>query len=137
MELNLTHPPTPEHAPTHAADIVKLAKLIHGVDLDYSPASLENIDQILQQFSDGGSTVADLGETLFAIGCYVGEVLVRHLQGIWRNTSDTALASVGGFPIVVELPNQRLANPIHRVFSRLEKGDVDSIARYYTMIAEA
>jgi hypothetical protein len=138
MNFELSHPATPQAAPLHASDMVRLARVIHHVELDYSPASLQDVDRIIEQFREGGSSVDDLGGVLFGFGCYLGEVMVRHAQGQWRNAADTAMADVAGFPIVIELPGQRVANPLHRVFRRLEAGPDHSLVEYYRKVtAEA
>ena len=47
-------PPTAENAHLHADFIVKAAKEISGADLDYSPESLEQVDEIIEGFRQEG-----------------------------------------------------------------------------------
>jgi hypothetical protein len=49
----LLHEPTPANAPLFAADIARSALTISGVKLGYSPASLEQVDAILEDLGAG------------------------------------------------------------------------------------
>lgn len=89
-------------------------------DLDYSPASLERLDDLVDteweddRFDDAtfGSeeTFDDRAFTSVAteLGSYFGEVLVRELDAEW--TDETATDSV-----IVEAPDGQLAIPVFRV----------------------
>jgi len=131
MQLRLKYPPTVENAPKFAADIVASAAEISGVDLDYSVASLKTVDNIVEGMRQDGCTSDQIAATLFGFGCYVGEVLVRHAGGNWRNTDETSMAELVGFPLVIELGKDCLCNPIGKVFKRLENGESDSLPYFY------
>ena len=90
MKLALKIPPTPEYASMHADQIVQGAKEISKIELDYSPESLNLVDEIIENFRQEGLASKDIGETLFGFGCYVGEILVRNAEGVWKNTDDTS-----------------------------------------------
>ena len=66
--LKLKFAPDAEHAAQHAALIVDSAKEISGVELDYSPASLEGVDRILESFRQDGVGSDEVAETLWAFG---------------------------------------------------------------------
>jgi len=131
MELNLQFPPTPEFAAQHAQVMVQAAKDISGADLDFSPGSLNAVDQIVEQMRQGGVTAEQVGETLFGFGCYVGEVFVRHNGAKWCLADETPMKDFAGVPMVVELESDNLCNPIGKVFKRLENGDEDSLPYFY------
>jgi hypothetical protein len=137
MELRqLRYPPTPEAAPQHAALCVSAARNVDGVELDYSVASLAKLDGILENLRREGVTSEEVGETLFAFGCYVGEVFVRHAPGRWRRTEDTPMAGAAGFPMVVEVANGAYCNPLAKVFKRLEQGSEHSLPYFYQVFAK-
>jgi len=132
--LRLKYPPDVENAPVHAANIVATARDVDGVDLDYTPGSLDAVDRILDAFSEQGTGSDELAETLWAFGCYVGEVFVRHAGRRWIVTP-AAHRSLLGFPIVLESDSGRLTNPIGKVFKRLDNGSVDSLPYFYRVSA--
>lgn len=131
MRLRLKYPPTPENAPKFAADIVGAAADISGVVLDYSADGLKDVDDIIEGMRRDGCTSEQVAETLFGFGCYVGEVFVRQAGGRWRNTADTAMADLAGFPLVVELGEEHFCNPIGKVFKRLDNGEEDNLPYFY------
>src|SRR4051812_37077340 len=88
----------------YAADTVKYAKRQYGIDLDYSETSLEQIDRILDDRTQGAVIEADKltpeqQEDLWVyckmIGGYVGEVIIRNLGGAWQTKElDSGSSSV-------------------------------------------
>jgi hypothetical protein len=70
--------PIPENAPAFAASIVESAQRISGVSLDYSIESLPWLESIIDSFRADGVVAEDIVDTLFCMGCYVGEIFVRH-----------------------------------------------------------
>lgn len=135
MQLRLKYPPTVENAAKFAADIVASAAEISGVELDYSVASLEAVDEIVEGLRQDGCTSDQIAETLFGFGCYVGEVFVRHASGCWRNAAHTAIAQQVRFPLVIELDGARVCNPIGKTFKRLDNGETDSLAYFYRVFS--
>jgi len=68
---------------------------------------------------------------LFSMGCYVGEVLVRHAGGRWRGTEELGMGLVASSPIAIEMPDGRGCNPVGRVYKRFQKGREDGLASFY------
>lgn len=131
MELRLNYPPTAENAAKFAEDMVGPAAEISGVDLDYSVASLEAVDNIIESMRQDGCTSDQVSGALWGFGCYVGEVFVRQAGGKWRNTAETGMADIAGFPMVVQLGEEKFCNPIGKAFKRLENGDEDYLPYFY------
>jgi len=134
MKMRLQHPPTPEFAATHAKLAVDAARDIDHVALDYSPASLTEVDRILGKFHAEGLTSEQMGATVFSFGCYVGEVLVRNNAGRWVMPGQSVLSKLGfgdSTMMVVELPNGDVWNPIMKAFKLLANGESDSVAYFY------
>jgi hypothetical protein len=132
MELFLEFPPTPENGPIHAGLAVNAAWEVSRVDLDYSVASLQDVDAILERFHQDGVNQEAIGSILFAFGCYVGEVFVRHAHGQWVDVDASAMKGAASF-MVLELPGGKYCNPIGKVFKRVENGDEDSVAYFFAV----
>ncbi|MEU6840428.1 hypothetical protein ABZ930_00970 [Streptomyces sp. NPDC046716] len=131
MHLHLKYPLEPDSAPRHAAAVVEAALDISGAELDYSPASIELVEDIVDSFRSDGATCDEMAESLAEFGCYVGEILVLHAGGTWREGTDTD----SPVPLVVELPGRRRCHPVDWVFRRLEHGsDVSVRALYATAV---
>jgi hypothetical protein len=128
----LQHPPDAAHAPDHAAATAATAKNIDGVDLDFSPASLGAVDAILDRFHSDRVGSDAIAETLWAFGCYVGEVFVRHAGAKWASTPPEHRATVG-FPIVVGYGGH-LVNPIGKVFKRVDEGSEHNLPYFFQVM---
>jgi hypothetical protein len=122
MKVKLPKPPIPENAPGYSNTAVSAAKNIDNLDLDYSVKSLDIVDGILDRFHKEGVPVEKIGATLFAFGCYVGEVFIRNFGGQWKKEDETGMKGFAGFFIVVQLPNGMTVNPIGKVFNIVMEG---------------
>jgi hypothetical protein len=129
VKLELKYPATAQNAGEHAALAVKAAREFE-VALDYSPLSLERVDDQVESLREEGLTGEDTAETLFVFGCYLGEVMVRHLGGRWVATAQSPLARVSPWPMVVVLPGGSAWDTIGKVFKRLELGDSEYLPAY-------
>ena len=78
MILRLNFPPTVDFAVKHAELVVESARKVSGVVLDFSPANLARVDEIIEGLRRDGVDADQIAETLFSFGCYLGEVLVRN-----------------------------------------------------------
>lgn len=136
MELRLKHELTPSNAPVFADDIVTAAASVSGVRLDYTPDSLTLVDNILDEFRSEGLTSEKVAETVFGFGCYVGEVLVRHGGGRWRETTEQEQEQgLVGWPMLIEFTERHWSNPIGKAFKRLANGPEDSLRYFYEAVA--
>jgi len=134
--LKLKFAPTPENAVHYANQIIKAAKALDGIDLDFSVASLKQVDQLIEKLRVEGASVEQVGETLVCFGCYVGEVFVKNARGKWKEVVGTATGELAGFPLVIELENGNWCNPIGRVFKRLAIGSTEELVYFYHVFAE-
>ncbi|MFD8565717.1 hypothetical protein [Streptomyces sp. NPDC059639] len=130
MHLHLKYPLEPDSAPRHAAAVVEAALDISGAELDYSPSSIELVEEIIDSFRSDGATCDEMAESLAEFGCYVGEILVRHAGGTWRHGPATQHT----VPLAVELPGPRRCHPVDWVFRRLEHGPDVSIRALYSAV---
>ncbi|MGW0858429.1 hypothetical protein [Streptomyces sp. NPDC002690] len=127
MQLHLNHPPEPHSAPRLAAAIVEAAADISEVELDYSPGSIDVVEDIIDGFRTDGVTGEEMAESLVSFGCYVGEILLRHAGGSWHAAAGASSVS----PLAVRLPDGREHHPIDWVFQRLERGAGTSVRDLY------
>jgi hypothetical protein len=135
MELRLKYPPEPKYAAAHADVCVSAAWEISGADLDYSISSLGVVDSILEEFRRDGVRGEQIAETLFAFGCYVGEVFVRNDGASWYKIEDTPLRDIGGYFLVLKIGPDSFVNPIGKVFKRVRNGIEDSLPYFYEVFA--
>jgi hypothetical protein len=130
-QLSLGYEPIPENAALFAADIVANAAKLGYPTLDYSPASLETVDGIVESFRQDGLTVERIASILFYFGCYVGEVFVRNGHGTWISKEGTGMQDLAVSPIVLERGLDHFTNPVDKVFKRMENGEIDSLPFFY------
>jgi hypothetical protein len=135
MKLGLRYPATPENALEHAQLAVEASREEFGDDLDYSPGSLEALDAEIDSLREEGFTAEDVAETLFVMGCYLGEVLLRSLRGRWVATPQSPLAGLSPWPMVVALPGGTVWDPIGKAYKRLELGDSEYLPAYFAVAA--
>ncbi|WLW57300.1 hypothetical protein [Streptomyces sp. YU58] len=132
MQVHLNPPLEPGSASQLAAAIVAAAADISDAELDYSPASIGVVEEIVDGFRAEGVGREEMAESLVAFGCYLGEIVTRHIGGAWRPAPATHPTTA---PLVVELPDARECHPIDWVFGRLEAGATFSIRDLYTAAA--
>lgn len=135
MKLELRYPAMPENATDHAQLAVTLARDEFGDTLDFSPGSLETVDGEVETVREDGLTGEDAAEALFVIGCYLGEVMVRHLGGRWTATARSPLADLSPWPMVVLLPDGSAWDPIGKAYKRLELGDSEYLPAFFAAAA--
>jgi hypothetical protein len=131
MKLALRFPASAENASDHARLAVRVAREEFELALDYSPGSLEDVDAHIDSLREDGFTGEDAAEALFVFGCYVGEVMVRHLRGRWVPTARSPLRDLSPWPMVVVLPTGAAWDPIGKVYRRLELGDSEYLPAFY------
>jgi hypothetical protein len=136
MKLELRFPANAESAAEHAALAVALFRREFDSDLDFTAGSLEEVDGQIESLREDGYSTEDLAEALFAIGCYLGEVMVRALRGRWAPTSRTALRPVSPWPMVVVLGNGSAWDTIGKVYRRFEIGDSEYLPAFFLAAAE-
>lgn len=132
MQVHLNAPLEPGSAPQLAAAIVAAAADISDAELNYSPQSIDVVEDIVDGFRAEGVSGEEMSESLIAFGCYLGEIVTRHIGGVWRLAP---AAHPTAAPFVVELSDARECHPIDWVISRLESGAAVSIRGLYAAAA--
>jgi len=135
MRLELRYPATADSAPGHAALAVELFKEEFDARLDYSPGSLELVDQQIERMREEGFSAEEGAEALFVLGCYLGEVMARALSGGWLATQRSSLAQISPWPMVVGLRNGSVWDPIGKVYCRFEVGDSEYLPAFFAQAA--
>jgi hypothetical protein len=127
MNVRLARPPTAISAPRFAEDVAAWARRRFAVELDFSVASLAAVDDLLARMRASAVALDDrVGETLWALGCYVGEVFVRNADARWHD-ADVAR----GIAPVVLACGDTTVNPIGAVVRRVAAGGRD-LPGFYT-----
>ncbi len=104
-----------------------------GFRLPYSPESLILVDAIIDKIRETGADEEQARSLLSGLGCYVGEVFVRHARASWRSAAEMGMSESCRFPAVLALPGPTGCDPIGRVFERF-CGRSSSLARLYETV---
>jgi len=131
LKLDLRYPASPDNALDHAQLAVEAAWEESELVLDYSPGSLEGVDEQIEGLREEGFTSEDVAEALFVMGCYVGEVIRRTCGGRWVATPRSPLADVSPWPMVVVLPGGSAWDAIGKAYKRLELGDSEYLPAFF------
>jgi hypothetical protein len=114
-----------------ATSAVRLAEEHFGVGLDYSPESLQALDEAIgsrEFIEEAELDEGDVDVTTLTLGAYVGEVVRRNLGGSWKISDDTPsprLVGIGGIAWL---------DPMARVEKRLLEGEEASLWAWYLAI---
>ena len=127
--------PSPENAAQIAELLLPFVLSNYGYTLDYSPASLGQLDGIVDDLRRD-QRFEQLQPLLFSMGCYVGEVFVRSEQGRWRTAESMGLPALSSSPVMIELRDGRGCNPVGRVYKRFRKGREEDLAWFYRALTE-
>jgi len=110
-----------------------------GHALDYTPASLEHVDALLEAWRLEGMDSESARALVTALGCYVGEVIAREGRAVWMFAGDIQEGSGSGYPpnlLVIRLKNGIVANPLGKVAKRLDNGPEDSLVGFYVVVKD-
>lgn len=107
---------------------VDTAKQISGLDFDYSEASIALLDPMIEN-NWGAEVPSQLDAMVQIIGAYVGEVIVRNLQGEWAQAD-------GRWVVEFAIPHGSTANAnvFYKTHNRFINGMEDSLGYYYQMM---
>lgn len=109
-----------------AADFCELARSSYGIDLDYSPATLTELEEMMNaEFPPGSAD--DNPSLIVAMGCYVGEVIIHVHGGEWRADEEHFHSPA----VVIQGRLQVRTFPLARVWKRFEYGNKQSLKSYY------
>jgi hypothetical protein len=125
--------PTADGMRRHAATFVAQATARNRLPLDYSVASLRVVDFVVDGLRRGGVAREKVTGTLFGLGAYAGEVLVRRTGAVWVDF-DADQQAYFGQPVGVRMPDGRVWNPLGKVVNRFEVGPEESLQTFYLLL---
>lgn len=106
---------------------VLLARREHGVMLDYSPASMERVEQILEKIRESHLQKAMSDKELSIVsarwGAYIGEVMKRVRPAKWQR--DSAQTGTGTMPLIFDGGSE--AYPRSWAYKRIVDGPEDNV----------
>ncbi|OIV39015.1 hypothetical protein BIV57_02600 [Mangrovactinospora gilvigrisea] len=121
--------PTAENATRIAEGMVRHAVVRRRLHLDYTSQSLRLVDRMIEAMRWQGPSVEVIAPTLTALGCYIGEVLVRQGGGAWVDFGPVDWQRFRQ-PMGVRMPDGQLWNPVGKAFKRFENGPTDSLVDF-------
>lgn len=122
---------SPQTASQLAEESVEFVRRKFGFALPYSPESLIVVDAIVDKIKATGATEQQASGLLAGLGCYAGEVFVRHARASWRWAAEMGMAESCRFAIVLALPGVTGCDAIGKVFRRFDVGETESVAASY------
>jgi len=127
--------PTVQTAPQIAQGAVALVKKKFGFQLAYDPPSLIVIDLLVDKIKETGASAHQASGLLLGLGCYVGEVFVRHARASWRETAQMGMTKTCAYPIVLALRGGKIGcDAIDVVFRRFADGPTQSAASLWETV---
>lgn len=95
---------------------------------DFSMGSLKEIDRFFdEQNTPDGIINRNRGQILFALGAYIGEVIISAYGGEWLTDDSDPQGEVN---IAVKLKDGSIIFPVQRAMKRYANGKEDSIYDY-------
>jgi hypothetical protein len=114
-----------------SAESVAMAMSRAGYDASFQASSLWEIERLFDQAGPKLDRALrnpnGLGNTLFALGGYVGEVLRRHLGGTWEADDDDPEAEMN---VILRLADGSIVWPVQRIMKRFRDGPSESVVAY-------
>ncbi len=127
--------------PTLEQDIAEakgwIAKTLNSsnYEADFSLNSLKEIDRFFdEQSTPNGLLNKNRGQRIFAIGVYIGEIIISSCKGNWATDDNDPQ---GEIHIAVKLPDGSVIWPVQRAMQRYQNGSEDSIYDYVAALIES
>jgi hypothetical protein len=116
----------------HAEEAVLVARREHRVLLDYTPASVDALERLLD-----GQAAVDLDFQSRLWGSYFGELLRRRWNGIWLLApypgSREQSGDAGSVVPTLDVAGSRLW-PTMKVYRRLTLGAAENLSTFYRLV---
>lgn len=116
-----------------AAEWIAKALTSSGYRADFSPSSLWEIERFFEANSKDGESISggllgeSFGSRVFALGAYIGEVIIRAKGGTWRGNDADPQAEIN---LELVLPGGATCWPIQKAMKRIKNGPEDGIPAY-------
>lgn len=125
----------PQHAKFLAVSIVDNLNKNLFLGLDYSPESLGLIDVLIEQMRINDIDEIVIAKNLYSLGCYVGEVIIKSLGGDWLSKDDIRARPTGNTPLIIEMQNGAVADPIGKVLDYYEDELAEPLSVFYEVFS--
>lgn len=138
----MTDPTIADMMQAYAEDAVDFAQQRFGIHLDYSEASIGQVERILDRLHKSiprgffskwlkrGPTPDEIERVAKMFGGYIGEVMRRQFSGDW-----TLDSSIFAEPtITLAFSPTSMVFPPSKVYKRLIDGEGDAVTSYYQVI---
>lgn len=118
---------------TKSADWISRALSSSGYRADFTPQSLWEIDRFFDEHSQNGTALpsgllsSGLGQRIFSVGSYMGEVVRRKLGGVWIGDDNDPEAEV---KVELQVTGGTRCWPVQRAMKRFKNGPEDGIAAW-------
>lgn len=119
--------------PAYVKDFVDQLAARSRLPLDYSVRSLRVVDFIVDGLRKSRPERERVERTLFGLGAYVGEVLVRRAGAVWVDF-DASQREFFAQPVGVRMPDGRVWNPLGKVVNRFTIGPEESVQQFYLQL---
>jgi len=129
--LNLVYEIIPENGQKFAKQFSEIFQKVEGIELDYSPASISLVDNMLQTRRSEGLSVDQFAETIFTAGCYVGQVIVNNNPSKWIREEDANLPEGISMSSIVIKIGDTVCDPIAKAYKFFFNGSIDSLEYFY------
>jgi len=87
----------------------------------------------LHKPKQGGLLAENMGQRLFAIGSFIGEVIIKECGGEWITDDNDKMGEIN---VAIKLPNGSMLFPVQRVMKRVREGVENNICDYVIMNAQ-
>ena len=125
----------PIHAKFLAISIADHVNKNFPLELDYSAGSLSLIDGFIVQMRSNEYPEEQIVKTLYCLGAYVGEVIIKSLGGQWKNEIDFFEPQMKNRPLIVGMPNGAKGDPIEKVLDFYEDESAQSLTEFYEVFS--
>lgn len=115
---------------------VAVLRRVYGVELDFTPASLERLERVArEQFRLGQYRRDSFPSTLaLAIGAYLAEMLRRHIDnGCWGSSDDNLFGTPLPFLLFTHAEYARQVNVVEDLLHYLWTGAGPTLPDYYAL----
>ncbi|MGB0413112.1 MAG: hypothetical protein ACPGJU_01585 [Coraliomargarita sp.] len=138
-KTNLPHAHAPEANRDIKKDIHEASRWVSGAltssgfKADYSLNSLKEIERFFEENiieskpKPGGFLAEQFGSRIFAIGAYIGDVLIQHSNGHWEASDDDPKVEMN---IKIVSQTGLEAWPVQKLLKRIKNGSEENIHHY-------
>ena len=115
----------------YAEDTIRNMQRVYQIEMDWSLESLAHIDRVLGEWHAGGAPMEKVNKSLYSMGSYAGQVLLRLATGRWVDPSDDEkqVEELDNMFLMVELEDGRTWHPIALCIAALNEGPQHSLLR--------